>query len=121
MSEWTLPATADSVPLARSLALGSLANLPPDARDRVALVISELVTNCVRHARTEFRLLVTRSNGDVHIEVTDRGAGHVGLKNPTLQEPHGRGLQIVRGLARGWGVIPATAGAGKTVWCNVAV
>jgi hypothetical protein len=45
----------------------------------------------------------------------------VDVKHPSLLEPHGRGLQIVGGLAQGWGVIPATAGAGKTVWCTVAM
>ena len=121
MSEWTLPATAESVPLARRLALESLPHVPPEVRDRVALVVSELVTNCVRHARTEFRLKVTLERGDVHIAVTDRGSGKVDVKHPSLLEPHGRGLQIVGGLAQRWGVIPATAGAGKTVWCTVAV
>jgi anti-sigma regulatory factor (Ser/Thr protein kinase) len=121
MSEWTFPATADSVPLARRLALQSLPALGPDVRDRVALVVSELVTNCVRHARTDFRLEVTLFDTEVHIEVSDQGAGRVDIKSPTLAEPHGRGLQIVRGLAHGWGVIPAPVGAGKTVWCDVAV
>jgi anti-sigma regulatory factor (Ser/Thr protein kinase) len=121
MSEWQLPATAESVPLARRLALESVPDVSAEVRDRIALVVSELVTNCVRHARTDFRLEVTPRRRAVHISVTDQGSGKVDVKHPSLLEPHGRGLQIVGGLAQGWGVIPATAGAGKTVWCTVAM
>ncbi|HWG74620.1 MAG TPA: ATP-binding protein [Acidimicrobiales bacterium] len=89
--------------------------------DRVLLVVSELVTNAVLHARSEFELTLQNSNQVVRVEVSDR--------NPRLPvwatgAPHdaysGRGLALVRSLATDWGV-ESHAGNGKTVWCELAV
>jgi two-component sensor histidine kinase len=122
MPEWTLPSETASIPLARKLATDALPGLSRDSLDSVAMVVSELATNCVRHAGTVFRLTVARQQTDlVRIDVMDSDAGRPVLGNPSPAQLHGRGLQIVQALARQWGVVPAALGAGKTVWCTVAV
>lgn len=121
MPEWTLPSDTASVSVARRLATDVLTDVPSDKVEVVALVVSELTTNCVRHARTEFRLKVIRNSNHVHVEVTDRADGEPAVKTPPPSEAHGRGLQIVQTLARGWGVVPAASGSGKTVWCTLAL
>ena len=121
MPEWTLPSAATSVALARRLATEGLRGVPTDTVDVVALVVSELVTNCIRHAHTDFDLKVTHFADRVDIEVTDRGRGRPALKSPPPSVAHGRGLQVVQSLSARWGVVPAGSGAGKTVWCTVPV
>ncbi|HKC27557.1 MAG TPA: ATP-binding protein [Jatrophihabitans sp.] len=121
MPEWVLASRAESVAHARRLAVSSLPGLSTAAAQAVALIVSELATNCVRHAGTEFRLRVTPQPQSVRIEVTDAAGGRPALRNPAPTEPHGRGLQIVQVLATRWGVQADEGNAGKTVWCTVAV
>jgi signal transduction histidine kinase len=121
MPNWTLPSQAASVPLARRLAIEALPGLAPESLEAVALVVSELVTNCVRHAGTEVRLMVQRRGGEVRVEVSDSGSGVPTLQHPTPQQPHGRGLQVVDSLSQTWGIVPASSNEGKTIWCALAV
>jgi signal transduction histidine kinase len=120
MPEWTLPAETRSVGKARRLTTGAMPDVPASARERVALVVSELVTNCIRHAGTELALKLTRNNGTVLVEVTDYGKGRPKLLAPAPAEPHGRGLMMVQALARQWGVTD-NVDHGKTVWCTIAL
>jgi serine/threonine-protein kinase RsbW len=121
MPEWILASQAESVGRARRLAVAALPGLSTASAQAVALIVSELATNCVRHAGTDFRLRVTQQPRSVRIEVTDTAGGEPAVKNPTPTEPHGRGLQIVQVLASRWGVQSEDGEAGKTVWCTVAV
>ena len=43
-----------SVPAARRFATSALAELPKETLQAVELMVSELATNCVLHARTDF-------------------------------------------------------------------
>jgi anti-sigma regulatory factor (Ser/Thr protein kinase) len=120
MPEWTLPAETRSVGRARRLTAGAMVEDSASARERVTLVVSELVTNCIRHAGTELGLRLTRHNGTVLVEVTDFGAGRPKLLDPVPAEPHGRGLMLVQALARQWGVTD-NSDRSKTVWCTIAL
>ncbi len=86
--------------------------------ERVQLIASELATNCIVHARTEFDVCVTREDGKIKVEVTDRSDGVPILRHPGLEEPTGRGLMIATALASDWGVA-TRAGKGTTVWFTV--
>src|SRR5262249_7027891 len=79
------------------------------------LVVSELVTNAVVHARTPIELDVVVKDSTLRIEVTDYGADrpHVWARAAN----GGRGLPIVESLADRWGVLDL--GSGKTVWCEL--
>jgi anti-sigma regulatory factor (Ser/Thr protein kinase) len=80
----------------------------------VELLVSEVVTNAVRHAGSPGQIEL-RIDGDVlRVEVTDAVAGHPEPRHPAPEDPSGRGLSIVDTVASRWGIEPAPEG--KTVW-----
>ncbi len=91
--------------------------LSEEARETVEaaeLMASELATNCVRHARSDFELAIHRSRDEIRVEVSDHGEGQPVVRSPTPREQSGRGLRIVQELAEDWGIIPSPNG--KLVW-----
>lgn len=89
-----------------------------------ALVLSELVSNAIRHARPlpGYRVRIAWSvAGDVlELEVSDGGAvtsPQVGAPSTAL--PDGRGLAIVERLSLRWGV--RAEAAKTTVWAELPV
>ncbi|MEU0845172.1 ATP-binding protein [Streptomyces sp. NPDC005962] len=113
-----------SVALARGELRKSLASWGLPAMEEVALlVLSELMTNAVRHARVLGRQIETRylyQGGSVRIEVHDAGDLHPKLRTPPLEAVHGRGLVLVEALADQWGVTPRAV-VGKAVWAVLAI
>jgi anti-sigma regulatory factor (Ser/Thr protein kinase) len=108
-----LAVTADSVPVARR-AVDRLA-WPADQDEsefNTRLLITELVTNSVRHAgltHTDTVTLVMQPlPGGIRVEVADHGPG---FSPRQLTEPpsgtSGRGIFLVDALADRWGVEPA--------------
>jgi anti-sigma regulatory factor (Ser/Thr protein kinase) len=89
-----------------------------DVVDDVGVIVSELATNCIRHARTGFVVTVDNSRDALRVEVTDSGAGVPAVRSPGPREPSGRGLQLVQALSDEWGLAPGPRG-GKTVWFTV--
>lgn len=85
-----------------------------------ALIISELATNAVQHARSPFRVSVDESGGTVCLSVQDVGQGHaqqrVGDRDQHAID--GRGMAIIAALARRWGC--DTLEDGKVVWAELA-
>ena len=108
-----------SAAAARRFTLLALEGAAPDAVQAIELMVSELATNCIRHTGTEFELSIARSGREIRVEVSDRAAGVPTKRSPGLEEPTGRGLQIVELLAEEWGVELAPGG-GKTVWFTIA-
>ncbi len=108
----------ESVPAARRFAKGVLSEYPPDLRESVELMVSELATNCIRHTNTAFDLTLVQQGGRIRVEVTDRAGGTPRMRSPGPEEPSGRGLQIVNMLSEAWGVEDGAAN-GKTVWFTV--
>jgi anti-sigma regulatory factor (Ser/Thr protein kinase) len=101
-----LPRTSAAPARARG-ALDQLAHGIPAARMRdVRLLVSELVTNAVRHAEGEaVRLVVAVSAGTLRVEVHDPGSGFA-VKAPS-DDPlrsSGWGLVLVEELADRWGI-----------------
>lgn len=113
--EWSFAPRPEAVSTARHLVLEALPGLPRDTVEAIALMVSELATNCVVHAGTTFQVRVTL-NSHIRVEVTDTGPGEAFVRRPTTGEHHGRGLQTVDALAEEWGVEPSTVHQGKTVW-----
>lgn len=84
--------------------------------DTVLLLVSELVTNAIRHAATPFDLAVRVDGSQVTVEVVDHDRTHPPrLRNPRPDDTSGRGLRIVDELSTSWGTEPVAPDA-KRVW-----
>jgi anti-sigma regulatory factor (Ser/Thr protein kinase) len=91
-------------------------------RDDAILVLSELVSNSVKHAAAlpsgEIAVRWALGAEEVHLEITDGGAPTMPRAGvAALSALGGRGLEIVRTLCRRWGVIEGEQGV--TVWADV--
>jgi two-component sensor histidine kinase len=112
------PGEPASVPASRRFATEVLKGVSPDTADAVELMVSELATNCVRHASAAFDLVVANERGTIRVEVTDRAGGTPAMRSPGPDDPTGRGLQIVDIFSESWGVDHGS-GKGKTVWFTI--
>jgi anti-sigma regulatory factor (Ser/Thr protein kinase) len=91
--------------------LGSWAD--EEIRADAALLLTELVANGVRHARSTMQIQLTVEHDVLRAEVRDSSA-----LNPIPRDPDehgGRGVLILNALASSWGVL-GHPDAGKTVW-----
>jgi anti-sigma regulatory factor (Ser/Thr protein kinase) len=112
----TLPPGPEAVAEARTRVCEAVASELPQAQvDTLRLLVSEVVTNAVRHGATDAPLeLHARWNSEVRVEVSDHGDGfspHPRVR--ALEEPGGFGLFLVGSLADRWGV---DTDDGTTVW-----
>jgi anti-sigma regulatory factor (Ser/Thr protein kinase) len=112
-----LPPHPSSATRARRIARESVSACPPDIADTVALLVTELVTNAILHARTDLHLDVEIYSDRVRLRVEDRSARAPVVKHYDTDDATGRGLALVEMLANTWG-IDYLAG-GKVVWCEV--
>ena len=121
-----LPFAASSVGVARQRLVSDLiaADIYDSAVCDVALVISELFSNALRHAAplpgAKIRIAWRIDTGCVRVSVTDGGAQTVPeLGEPTQAATGGRGLRIVEKLSTRWGT--SAGEEGTTVWAEVPV
>ncbi|MEX5712011.1 SpoIIE family protein phosphatase [Parafrankia sp. FMc6] len=85
-----------------------------DSVDLVELLVSELVTNAIRYAKTPSDLTLRRGRHALYVEIADGDSRVPRLLNPSADDEGGRGLQLVAQLATQWGARPTRTG--KTVW-----
>ncbi|WP_432492657.1 ATP-binding SpoIIE family protein phosphatase [Kineococcus gypseus] len=115
----TLPADPRCAHEARRLTRGCChrAGLPEDVADTAVLLTSELVSNAILHGRSEARLRVRASAGDVHVEVSDDNDRLPVLQAPDDEALSGRGVGLLQAAATRWGA--RAAGLGKVVWFDL--
>ncbi len=63
----TFPPTRESVAAARRFIEPLLSDLDPDVAHTVKLMVSELATNCVRHAGTPYTMTIDDRGGDLRV------------------------------------------------------
>jgi len=104
----TLPSQPDSVAEARTRVLEAVGpGLSDDGQlETLRLLVSELVTNAVRHGGRDEPVEVHAVwNSEVRVEVVDHGDGFSPAPRAgELDEPGGFGLFLVGRLADRWGV-----------------
>jgi anti-sigma regulatory factor (Ser/Thr protein kinase) len=82
------------------------------------LVIHELVSNAIRHARTDdVELRLRLLPGTLVIEVFDQDARLPFLIDPAAEDEQHRGLHLVRAYSVRWGARPTAEG--KVVWAEL--
>ena len=83
----------------------------------VALLVSELVTNVVLHARTACELEVSRAGSRIRVSVTDEDERLPVRKDLDPEAGSGRGLVLLHAMSTTTGVdlVPG----GKQVWFEV--
>jgi len=113
-ADWVFEAEARSVPQVRTLIAQTLHDLPPESLEVVLLLTSELVTNAVRHGTGPVGVALAWGDGGVRVEVEDQSHEWPVVQAMDRDALNGRGLILVDGLSRGWGVL--AGGTGKTVW-----
>jgi anti-sigma regulatory factor (Ser/Thr protein kinase) len=83
--------------------------LPASATNDLRLIVSELVTNVVRHAgldaNQELQLRGVVDEGRVRVEVSDPGKGFEPDVVPSADRGSGWGLYILDQLAHRWGTV----------------
>lgn len=95
----------------------SSSGLAPVADD-AGLVVSELASNAVLHARSAFDVVVQRIDAGVRVSVRDASTTMPVLVAPSASAMSGRGLALVERLVARWGAGPSR-GAGKSVWFEI--
>ncbi|MFF8033032.1 SpoIIE family protein phosphatase [Streptomyces sp. NPDC016626] len=116
VAAWDLPADPAMVAEARKTATRQLDHWGLDELVfTTELVVSELVTNAIRHASGPVRLRLIRGRALV-CEVFDGGATAPHLRHPRAMDEGGRGLLLVSQLAQRWGTrfVPQ----GKIIWAE---
>jgi anti-sigma regulatory factor (Ser/Thr protein kinase) len=113
----SLPADARSVAAARLLLRTALDGHRSAAVEDAVLMISELVTNAVRHTRDVVLVLVTLHRATLRVDVSDNDPTMPVAPDAEDNATSGRGLRIVQALADHWGITPTADG--KTIWFEI--
>jgi anti-sigma regulatory factor (Ser/Thr protein kinase) len=97
--------------------------VPASARDDVLLLVTELVTNAVRHggvgADRSVDVRFERSQHRVRVEVVEPGTDFAPARPRVREAPGGWGLILVDRIADRWGV--SSTSSGTCVWFELRV
>jgi len=119
VGDWTLEPQPTSVARARELAREQLLTWGLDGLvDTTELLVSELVTNALRHGYGDIRLRLLLDSTLV-CEVWDSALMQPRRRRARDTDEGGRGLQLVAMLSQSWG--SRRTHRGKTVWFELAL
>lgn len=115
-----LPPTASSAGIARELTVSrAQAWGVSGLSDDLALVVTELVANAVRHAGTDIEVRLFPLGDGVRLEVADGSTRPLRPRAATVVDEGGRGLLLVDALSTRYGV--EADAVGKKVWAELRV
>ncbi len=111
----TLPADPMSARRARKFVAEALSSEQTEQWEMAAkLLVTELVTNAILHARTQVTVTVSLEDGRLRLAVRDGSRRPPATRTYDLQAATGRGMALVERLSTAWGV--DVHDDGKTVW-----
>jgi len=107
-----LPPEPASAGMARRFVASLVAD--DEVAELAVLLVSELASNAVLHARTPFELVVENDGTRLRVEVRDDSSALPTLKDYVAESVTGRGLHMVAASADNWGF--EVREHGKCVW-----
>lgn len=123
MEQLIVPATPTCARTARRFvsAFCSRQRLPREMCQDAELLVSEVVGNSLRHARSEARIRVDHVAGVLRVEVADDSPELPRLRNVPANATSGRGIRILDEVSARWGTDRRTVPPpGKVVWFELA-
>lgn len=87
--------------------------------DEVLLLVSELVTNAVVHAKSDLEVLMRLAPQLLRVEVHDRDPQRVAPLAWTEDQERGRGVALVEAISDVWGIDDEQIG--KVIWFEMSV
>ncbi|WP_369220936.1 SpoIIE family protein phosphatase [Streptomyces sp. R39] len=116
IAEWGVPADPAAVSEVRAKVTRQLADWDLDGLSfTTELILSELVTNAIRHGRAPIRVQLLRDRTLI-CEVSDASTTSPHLRYAASTDEGGRGLFLVAQLADRWGT--RYTPAGKVIWAE---
>jgi len=118
----SLPSDATGARAARRFLAAVLSSwrMPEMIEGDAALLLSELATNAIVHARSPLAVIVRYDGAFLRVEVGDGSQAQPTLRLPSRPDAiGGRGLVLVDRMASAWGILPTARG--KRVWFNLPV
>ncbi|HYH51863.1 MAG TPA: MEDS domain-containing protein [Acidimicrobiia bacterium] len=90
----------------------------PGLTDDAAVIVTELATNAVLHARTEFTVTICRRpDGAIRVAVRDASLLPPRQRQAAPLDGSGRGLRLVEAMSAAWGAEPLADG--KVIWADL--
>jgi anti-sigma regulatory factor (Ser/Thr protein kinase) len=119
VATWSLPTDPAAVSAGRHQVSDQLSTWGlGDFAFTTELMVSELVTNAIRHARPPVRLRIILERNSLTCEVSDGSSTSPHLRRARTFDEDGRGLFIVARLAERWGT--RYDRDSKTIWAEQA-
>ncbi|MFE9999695.1 SpoIIE family protein phosphatase [Streptomyces avermitilis] len=116
VASWDIPAVPSAVHTIRQMTNRQLSAWDlDDAAFTTELIVSELVTNAIRHASPPLSLRLIRERALI-CEVSDSSNTSPHLRRPLGTDEGGRGLFLVAQVAQRWGT--RYTPQGKTIWAE---
>ncbi|KOU57047.1 PAS/PAC sensor protein [Streptomyces sp. MMG1533] len=116
VATWDVTPDPSAVAETRKRAVGQLASWGlSEAAFVTELVVSELVTNAIRHAEPPIQLRLIH-DASLICEVSDASSTAPHMRRARSYDEGGRGLLLVAQLTRRWGTRPTPMG--KTIWAE---
>lgn len=109
--ELTLDSQPESVAQARRVTTQVIVGIDEQTLEDVRLIVSELVTNAIKHGpEGRVKLRLRHEGRTIHGEVEDEGTTTFGFRRKARLGPDGGlGLRLVDSLSDRWGVEAGTA------------
>ncbi|WP_107055486.1 ATP-binding protein [Streptomyces sp. NRRL S-1824] len=119
-ASWPLAPELISVSRARRLATAQVGEWSlNELADSVELLVSEMVTNSLRHARGPVRLNLQVRGSHLRCEVEDTSSDGPVRRTACADAEGGRGMELLDLLAEAWG--SSRTATGKTLWFELPV
>ncbi|PNG20640.1 SpoIIE family protein phosphatase [Streptomyces cahuitamycinicus] len=116
VATWSVPSEPSAVAQTRKDVVAQLERWGlSDAAFVTELVVSELVTNAIRHAQPPVQLRLIHDT-TLTCEVSDGGSTAPHLRRARTYDEGGRGLLLVAQLTQRWGT--RQSATGKTIWAE---